>query len=986
LDERPHITVQVYGHEIRGLLDSGANCTILGKGAVEFINRLNIKTRPADTHVRTADGTTHVALQCSDLPFVFNGKCNIVKTLIIPSLSQKLILGINFWGIFGIKPTISGEPLDVNEVNTEPLPINLTKLQQSELKRVMKLFPSSTDDKIGCTKLLKHTIDTNGKLPPKQRFYPVAPAILKEMDKEIQRMEKLGVIEKSNSPSSNPLVVARKANGKIRLCLDCRKLNEMTVKDAYPLPLINDILGRLTGTRYLSSIDLKDAFWQIELDEEARIKTAFTVPSRGLYHFKRMPFGLCNAAQSLSRLMNMAIGSEMEPEVFVYLDDIVIASRTFEGHIDKLEKVAEKLKRAGLTISTEKSKFCVDSLKYLGYFIDTKGLHPDPDKISAIINYPVPKTCREVRRFLGMTGWYHRFITNYAGIACPLTDLLSKSGKFVWNEAAGAAFDKLRTCLVSAPILATPDFDQPFVIQCDASDRALGAVLTQGEGRNERVIAFLSKKFTAPQRKYAATEKECLAVLVAIKKFRQYVEGSKFTVITDCAALKWLQKFNDATNGRLCRWALQLQGYDFDIIHRKGKNNLVPDALSRAVVDAVEEDNVNDWPEKLREKIQGDNEKFWKIVDGKIYKRINDQNVGANQWKLAVAAKDRLRVIENSHDTPTSGHMGYLKTLKRIQENHYWPGMSGDVRQYVKSCDACKRSKTSNLGQRSLMGQQKPAERPWSVISVDFMGPLPRSKRGNVFLLVVTDSFTKYIATKALRTSTTKNLMSFLEDEVFLRFGVCETLISDNGSQFISKDFARMLKDYQVTHWKNAVYHPQNNPTERVNQVLGNCIRCFVGEDHREWDRDLSKITCAINTSYHEATKFSPFFLNFGRNIRLTGEKQPTLDVSDEETQANPSQRLQAIYTKVRENLKKAYTRNAKHYNLRARPITFKPGDIAWRRNFVQSDALKKFSAKLAPKKVKGTIVRRLGSNTYEFKDDGSDRVTAYSIDDLFPD
>jgi len=947
--------------------------------------------------IKTADGARHAVGAKCDLPFVFGKKCQLVTTLIVPTFPRNLILGMNFWKRFEIEPTISGKKISFcdsdNKIceielmeDLEPEPISqteLTQLQNLVLHEAIDLFPVSLENKIGLTKILKHKIDTKGQYPPKQRFYPIAPAILKEMDKEIDRMEKLGVIEKSKSPSSNPLVVARKPNGKIRLCLDSRKLNEITVKDAFPLPLINDILGRLTGTAYLSSIDLKDAFWQVELAEEDREKTAFTVPGRGLFQFRRMPFGLCNAAQSLSRLMHQVIGNDLEPDVFTYLDDIVIATKTFETHVQRLKQVAERLKSAGLTISIEKSKFCVKSLKYLGFLIDANGFHPDPEKTSAIVDYPRPKNIREIRRFLGMTGWYHRFIPRYAELACPLTDLLKSKSKIVWTEAAENSFNRLRTCLISAPILSTPNFHEPFTIQCDASDKALGAVLTQGEGKHERVIAFLSKKFTAPQRKYAATEKECLAVIVAVKKFRQYIEGSKFTVITDCAALKWLAKFNDATNGRLCRWALQLQSFDFEIVHRKGQNNLVPDALSR--IDAVKtvrtEKDAGTWLEKIRAELESENQKEWKEEGGKIYKRIFNIQRPDLQWKLAVDGPERVEILRECHDEPTAGHMGFLKTLHRVQEKYFWPRMSQDVRQYVKSCDVCKRSKASNLGRRGLMGEPKPATRPWQMVSVDFMGPLPRSKNGNTILVVATDVFTKFVVAKALRDASTKKLVEFIENDIFLQWNVSEVVISDNGPQFISREFSQLLTRYRTQHWTNSVYHPQNNPTERVNQVLGNCIRCYVGDDHRNWDRDLKKIVAAINTSHHESTKFSPFYLNFGRSLQLVGD---TIHHSDSEPPMD--EKMRPIYAQVQHNLKEAHKKQAKYYNLRARQREFNVGDKAWRKNFVLSDASKKISAKLSPKKIPGTIIKKLGSNTYIFKDTETGREGKYSITDLFPD
>jgi transposase InsO family protein len=285
------------------------------------------------------------------------------------------------------------------------------------------------------------------------------------------------------------------------------------------------------------------------------------------------------------------------------------------------------------------------------------------------------------------------------------------------------------------------------------------------------------------------------------------------------------------------------------------------------------------------------------------------------------------------------------------------------------------------LGRRGLMGDPKPATRPWQIVSIDFMGPLPRSKNGNTILVVATDTFTKYVVVKALRDASTKKLVDFVENDIFLQWNASEVIISDNGPQFTSKEFSKLLVRYQTQHWTNSVYHPQNNPTERVNQVLGNCIRCYVGDNHRNWDRDLKKIAAAINTSHHESTKFSPYFLNFGRSLQLVGD-------SYHQTDSKPpmDEKMGSIYDQVQQNLKNAHKKQAKYYNLRARKREFRTGDKAWRKNFVLSDASKKISAKLAPKRVPGTIVRKLGNNTYIFKDNDTEREGKYSVADLFPD
>lgn len=352
--------------------------------------------------------------------------------------------------------------------------------------------------------------------------------------------------------------------GKNRLCLDARKLDDVTIKDAYPLPQIEGILGRLDETFYISSIDLKHAFWQIELEEKSKEYTAFTVPGRPLYQYRVTPFGLCNAAQMLCRVMDMVIPQTLKSNVFVYLDDLLVMSKDFATHLKLLDKVADCLRKANLTIGMKKSKFCFKELKYLGYVVGSGCLKTSPDKISAIMNLKPPKSVREVRSFLGTAGWYRRFIKNYASLADPLTDALKKSKeKFQLKQEALDSFHQLKKALTEAPVLVNPDYKKRFFIQCDASGYGIGAVLFQKDQEgNENPVAYYSQKLNAAQQNYSVTEKECLAAVMAVKRFRPYIELMEFTLITDHASLKWLMTLKDLS-GRLARWALQLQSYNF---------------------------------------------------------------------------------------------------------------------------------------------------------------------------------------------------------------------------------------------------------------------------------------------------------------------------------------------------------------------------------------------------------------------------------------
>ena len=400
------------------------------------------------------------------------------------------------------------------------------------------------------------------------------------VDEQIDEMLEKGVIEPSDSPWSSPIVIVPKKNGKFRFCIDYRKVNEVTEKDAYPLPQINAILDRLREARYISSIDLQNGYWLVPLTKDSKPITAFTVPGRGLFQFRVMPFGLHSAPATFQRLLDRIIGPDMEPRAFAYLDDIIILGKTFEEHLDNLREVFRRLRHAKLILNAEKCEFGQKSLKYLGHIVTENGVQTDPEKVASIVQFPQPGNLRQLRQFLGMASWYRRFVQDFSRVVAPLTKLLRKNYRWKWDTEQEGAFQELKRCLTESPILVCPDFERPFNLQTDASDYGLGVALTQEVDGQDRAIAYASRTLTPAEKNYSVTEKECLAIVWGIEKMRPYLEGYHFTVTTDHQSLTWLHSIKSPI-GRLARWSVFLQQYDFDIVYRKGALNRVADALSR---------------------------------------------------------------------------------------------------------------------------------------------------------------------------------------------------------------------------------------------------------------------------------------------------------------------------------------------------------------------------------------------------------------------
>ena len=1007
-DVRPYAKVRIGNSNVLGLLDSGATRSCLGHRAEELINAAGLRVTPFVEPVLTASGSEQKVTGQVRVAVSFKDQVKLMTMLVVPSLTQELYLGCDFWKLFNIAPDVVSEitsPI-IDEKITMDITHQLSLEESCRLDRVKRKFPSFALMGLGKTDIEEHVIDTGDAPPIKQRHYPVSPAVQKAMYAELDRMLEMGVIEESNSAWNSPVVLIRKP-GKDRLCLDSRKVNEVTKKDAYPLPHISGLLSRLQDTKFISSIDLKDAFWQIPLEKTSREKTAFTVPGRPLYQFTVMPFGLCNAPQRMCRLMDKVIPGRIRESVFVYLDDLLVVSPDFDSHMALLEEVATLLRKAGLTINVEKSHFCVKEVKYLGFIVGDGTLKTDPGKISAIKEFPMPKTVKQLRRFLGMTGWYQRFIPNYASIAAPLTDCLKTPKQFVLTPDAETAFDALKDALCSAPVLTTPDFAKHFYIQCDASTSGVGGVLFQrSDDGGENPIAYFSKKLTPTQRNYSITELECYAALLSVKKFRAYVEGHPFTIITDHASLKWLMSQTDLS-GRLARWSLKLQGFDFNIEHRKGSQNVVPDALSRMYLDEIGVDgnslleldlsspyfNSKRY-EELRSTIAENQEQLPDIMisDGFIYKRCSpctgNPETDDLVWKLWIPEELTDHLISLAHAPARSAHGGVSKTLFKLRQMFYWPGMYTQVKKFVEQCHVCKESKEPTQASRPPMGEKMKYNRPFQFLYVDFIGPYPRTKSGNSAIFVVLDAFSRFVLLKPVRAETSDIIVKYLEDDVFCMFGVPEVIFSDNGKQFLSKKFQKLMETYGVRHVRTAKHAPHPNASERVNRSILAAIRAYLDDDHASWDVRLPKIAAALRSSVHQSIGVEPYRVLFGQPMAEHGSVYPLWEkmrtcLGDDVDVLPRSDKLNKLRENVNERLQEAHQRHTKTYNTRVRPVKYVPGQEIYRRVFTLSDMKRARNAKLDNRFAKARIVRAVGNSLYEVEDMSGKHIGVFHAKDL---
>jgi transposase len=542
---------------------------------------------------------------------------------------------------------------------------------------------------------------------------------------------------------------------------------------------------------------------------------------------------------------------------------------------------------------------------------------------------------------------------------------------------------------MSLPVLHCPDFSQPFEIQSDASNVGLGAVLVQHIDGQEKVVAYASRTLTSAERNFSVTEKECLGVLFAVEKFRPYVEGTHFTVITDHSSLKWLRSLKNPT-GRLCRWIFRLDQFDFETVHRKGKLMAVADCLSRApynnvdqqdeikldVVDMLPPPDVtlstDPWYQQLKQKITLNPAAYpsFSVTDDKIYKTVTDRVTNVLERRLVVPTDLRQLVIQQCHSTVAAAHMGFNKTLDKIRRSYYWPNMYVEVRSFVAKCRECQSFKATNMQPVGDMSSEPPLMKPMSAISVDLIGPLPRTRKQHKYILVCIDTCTKWVSAVPLRAATSAAVSKSFLEEIIMNHGVPDIIIADNGVQFIGRDFREMCDTFKIRLNLVPKYYPRANPVERTNRTLKTSLSIFAHQDHRTWDEHLKYIVFALRTSVSETTGFTPARLVYGRELRHFFQLSTNLQDSSV-TQFDPKSydatlqhELALIFDEALQSVKKAKAQQSNQYNLRHRPVVYSKGDLVWRKNFPQSSAIDYTAAKLQPKFVGPFVVEQVLSPT----------------------
>ena len=939
---------------------------------------------------------------------------------------------------------------ELPELDVGGVPPSLAERLRSLLRRYRSLW----DGQLGTIRQTEHRIQLKpGATPVRQHPYKAGPRA-REMEREqVARMLKLDVIEPTTSEWASPVVMVPKPDGTPRFCIDYRRLNERTVKDSYPIPRMDECLDSLGEARVFSTLDCNAGYWQIPVAREDRGKTAFTC-HWGAYQCKRLPFGLSNAPATFQRAMDMILAGVKWQTCLIYLDDVIVFSRSPEEHLTHLEEVLSLLQAAGVTLKAAKCHLFQKEVDYLGHVISPGRVAVNEKNTKALRLLAYPRTQTELKSFLGMCGVYRRFVKDFAALAKPLTRLTSTKLASELGAPTSEqlrAFNALREKLLSPPVLALARLEGDFILDVDASYRQLGCSLLQRQPDGEyHPVGYYSRALEPREENYFVTEVEALGVVWAVTHLRAYLEGVHFVIRCDHSALRGIF-MGQSPNARLTRWRLLLSEFDYELQYKPGKDHKVADALSRLPTDGLdttpiaeeiptlavtrrrqqseEEENSSDTssPTDDDAEPQGDpssglaldasetegagsqpiptarlvaaqaEDAFCKGQREALDRGVNlpfqvdEKGILCRRAPLdgsvqvVIPAALRQEILRREHEPVHAGHPGSTRMYNTMRRKYYWPSMVADVYAWVAQCSGCARNRVHGQTHTSLM-RLFPATEPFSGLAMDLLGPLPTSRNGHRFILVICDRFTKLTRAIPLKVTTALAIASVFLDHWVAAYGVPDTVLTDNGPQFAAVFLQGVLGMLGIVTNFTTPYHPQTNgQVERFNRTLVRQLRHYVLEHQDTWDRYLSLLTLAYNTQVHTSTGEIPFSLVCPRRLpTLALERFPHVEVDKAALHAEDAkirfvEHLKEILPTVRKHLAKAQALYKRKFDLRVleRNKAITPGQWVFVRVFAPKQGKLSFKAEGPFMVVRTAGYMFLVESPTGFRTVSSDHITA---------
>jgi len=854
---------------VDAVVDSGAPVSVISADLVRGQN-----FHPTTHAIRAVNGNPLQVAGSTQVQFWIRDTKYVHECVVSPSMHNKFLLGADFLKDHGFVADF-GKGILSNVHGSVSLG-----------DRVCHAVSVAAGDQ---TRRVEHhiTLEENARPVFCRPFR--TPVHLQEIVKEqLLDMIKSGVVVPSQSSWSAPVVLVKKKNGKYRFCVDFRRLNALTKVDKYPIPLVDDLLDALSGQTVFSTLDLKNGFWQVPMAAEDREKTAFSVQGMGHFQFVVMPFGLCNAPSTFQRLMHTVLSDV--PGCLVYQDDIIVSGATKDEHDLRLKAVLAKLKEANLILNLEKCVFRKESVEFLGHVVGAAGVAPNGEKVKAILEIATPTSVAQVRTFLGMAGYYRRFIPNFSQMAEPLLCLTKKEATFTWTRLQEEAFTSIKSAIASGNVLQFPHPNWRFVVATDASNVGIGATLCQEDEKGDyHTIAFASRTLNGAERNLATIEKECLAIIWVVSKWRHYLLGRSFRILCDHKPLQWLKSVGDS-NQKLTRWALKLSEFDYEVVHVSGTANVVPDALSRLPIQVNNLEFSSELSQEQLANLQAADEELSQLLYRKRHPTAAGGSSGfrgsAGRWTqiwrqiilldgvlyrclengtrvLLVPRILREKLLRSWHER---GHFGVQALTESMQERYYWPAMVQDIQSFVADCIHCNCRKSQGVPDRPPM-KKMISLGPSECWAMDVVGPLPITTQGNRYILTMYDLFTRWPEAVAIPDQTAETVAKAIIERIVAVHGVPLKILTDQGRNFECELIRELCKLLGIGKICTSAYHPQTNGAcEKFNGSLCNILSAMVNRDANDWDAALPLALAAYRVKTHSTTGFSPFKLLFGRD------------------------------------------------------------------------------------------------------------------------
>lgn len=919
-----------------------------------------------------------------------------VSMLVVPAQSMKasVVIGRDVLRQFFETDKLYSKDAE-NQVIREILNINIDEFEEEQCES-LKINPDVSVEtqnivrELFMTEYVKPTkpeqpaVDAEIKLRlKKEQPFHFSPKRLSYTEKRELRTLLDSLLEKkiirpSESEYASPIVLVRKKTGDLRLCIDYRELNKMLLRDNYPLSNIEDLIESLYNKKYFSRLDLKNGFYHIKVTEESVKYTAFTTPF-GQFEFVRMPFGLKVAPSRFQRFINQVLSELIrESKVIVYMDDILVTSATTEQHIEILREVFRLFVANKLEIRIDKCAFLQTRIEFVGYLISEGGISPTEDGIKSVKRIPVPRSTKEVHSFVALCSYFRKFIPSFSLIAKPLYELLRKNVQFTFGDQELNAFEELKRKIIQAPVLALYSPNGETELHRDASTAGFGAVLMQrSSDKCFHPIFFFSKRTTEVESRYHSFELEMLAIIYALRRFRVYLIGIKFKIITDCNALTLACKKKDISP-RINRWILELLEYDYEVEHRPGTRMGHVDALSRLTSEIlVIEDNsfeINlalsqNRDNKLRELktiLQKTEDSQYEMRNGIVFKKQGEELL------FYVPRAMELQILHKYHDQ--MGHLAFEKTYDNIKRSYWFPDMIQKVKEYISNCLKCISFSPSVGKKEGYLHCIPKGQMPFEIYHLDHFGPIDKKQLIKRYLLVVIDSFTKFVKLYPTKTTATQEVINHLQIH-FNNYSRPRVIISDRGTAFTSAEFESFCNNNNIQHRCIATHSPKaNGQVERTNRVLGPMISKLIDNDEkRYWYTIIADVEFAINNTIHKTTNEIPSKLLFGvvQRGKIIDSIREYLDIEVE----NNDRDLVRLRARAAENIIRNQKYNKEYFDKRHKPArTYEVGDFVMIKNV---DTTKGASHKIIPKfKGPNEVTRVLQNDRYVLKDVSDHQVT----------